>query len=146
MGNPPTGSLWEFERKALHHPCAWLSKFQVTFILTTDGRKTAIGAILLQIQEEEERPPGLCQPSTKYSWIALFNSEIELLALLWATKYFRCYLLGAKFFVKTDHASLTYLRNFADHNSRLLRWSLRLQDYKSFNDCFIVLRQSLTAL
>jgi hypothetical protein len=51
-----------------------------------------------------------------------------MLALVWATKYFSCYLLGTKFVVRTDHAVLTYLRNFADHNSSLLRWRLKLSE------------------
>jgi len=59
---------------------------------------------------------------------AYTTSEIEMLALVWATKYFRCYLYGTKFIVRTDHSALTYLRNFADHDSRLLRWSLKLSE------------------
>jgi len=42
-----------------------------------------------------------------------------MLALLWATRYIRCYLYGKGFLVRTDHAALTYLRKFADHNSHL---------------------------
>ena len=49
-----------------------------------------------------------------------------MLVLVWATKQFRCYLHGRKFVARTDHAALTYLRNFADQNSRLLRWSIKL--------------------
>jgi len=30
--------------------------------------------------------------------------------------------------VRTDHAALTYLQKFADHNRRLLRWSLKLSE------------------
>jgi hypothetical protein len=30
--------------------------------------------------------------------------------------------------VKTDHAALLFLRKFADLNSRLLRWSIRLSE------------------
>ena len=51
-----------------------------------------------------------------------------MLALVWATKYFQCYTYGKQFLVRTDHSALTYLRNFADHNSRLLRWSLKLSE------------------
>ena len=54
-----------------------------------------------------------------------------MLALLWATKYFRCYLYGCKFLLKTEHSALTYLRKFADQNSRLLRWSLKLSEFQS---------------
>jgi len=51
-----------------------------------------------------------------------------MLALVWAKKYFRCYLFGAKFVARTDHAALTYLKNFADSSSRLMRWSLKLSE------------------
>lgn len=51
-----------------------------------------------------------------------------MLALVWATRYFRCYLYGKRFLVRTDHAALTYLQKFADHNSRLLRWSVKLSE------------------
>jgi len=56
-------------------------------------------------------------------------SEAEMLALVWATKYFPCYLYGKEFSVRTDRAALFYLRNFADNNSRLMRWSLRLPEF-----------------
>ena len=55
-------------------------------------------------------------------------SEQEMLALVWTTRYFRCYLYAKRFLVRTDHAALTYLQKFADHNSRLLRWSLKLSE------------------
>ena len=51
-----------------------------------------------------------------------------MLALVWAVKYFRCYILGRKFLVRTDHSALSYLRKFADNNSRLMRWSLKLTE------------------
>jgi hypothetical protein len=55
-------------------------------------------------------------------------SEAEMLSLVWATKHFMCYLYGRQFLVRTDHSALSYLRNFADHNSRLMRWSLKLSE------------------
>jgi len=50
-----------------------------------------------------------------------------MLALVWATKFFRCYLFGAKFVAGTNHATLTYLKNFAN-SYRLMRWSLKLSE------------------
>jgi len=55
-------------------------------------------------------------------------TEAEMLALVWAAKYFRCNLYGKRFVVRTDHSALPYMRNFADNNSRLLRWSLKLSE------------------
>ena len=57
-------------------------------------------------------------------------TESELLAVTWATKHFRCYLYGKKFLIRTDHAALKYLHTFADNNSRLMRWSLRLAEFE----------------
>jgi hypothetical protein len=31
--------------------------------------------------------------------------------------------------VRTDHAALKFLRNFAENNSRLMRWNLRLSEF-----------------
>jgi hypothetical protein len=56
-------------------------------------------------------------------------SEAEMLALTWATKHYRCYIYGRKFKVRADHAALIYLHKFADNNSRLMRWSLRLAEF-----------------
>jgi hypothetical protein len=56
-------------------------------------------------------------------------SELETLAVMWATKHFRCYLFGKKFLVRNDHAALKFLRNFVEINSRLMRWSLRLSEF-----------------
>jgi hypothetical protein len=51
-----------------------------------------------------------------------------MLGLVWAPKQFGCYLHDQQFLVRADHATLTYLRNFADQDSRLLRWSLKLSE------------------
>ena len=40
---------------------------------------------------------------------------------------FRYYLMGAKFVIMTDYQGLTFIRSITYLNSRLLRWSLYLQ-------------------
>ena len=52
-----------------------------------------------------------------------------MLAVSWAIRHFRCYLYGKQFVLRTDHAALKYMHNFAGNNSRLLRWSLRLSEF-----------------
>jgi hypothetical protein len=52
-----------------------------------------------------------------------------MLALIWVTKYYRCYLRGRKFVVRSDHAALTYLHKFYDQNAWLIRWSLKLSEF-----------------
>ena len=52
-----------------------------------------------------------------------------MLRLCWATKCFCFYLYGRKFLVRTYRAALTFLNKFADNNSRLMTWSLRLSEF-----------------
>ena len=53
----------------------------------------------------------------------------ELLAAVEFTHHFRCYLIGRKFTLRTDHASLTWLQNFREPEGHLARWLKRLQEY-----------------
>jgi hypothetical protein len=52
-----------------------------------------------------------------------------MLAVIWATKQFRCYLYGNRFKDRTDHLAPSYLHKFTWNNSRLFRWSLRLNEF-----------------
>lgn len=103
--------------------------FTKEFILTTDASNIAIGAVLSQGTVGLDKP--ICYASrtlndseTNYSTI-----EKELLAIVWATKYFRPYLFGRKFKILTDHKPLQWIMNLKEPNSRLTRWRLKLSEY-----------------
>jgi hypothetical protein len=102
--------------------------FKLPFILTTDAYKVGIATILSQVQNGVERPIAYASMQLNTAEQAYTASEAEMLALVWATKHFRCYLYGTKFVARTDHSALTYLRNFADSHSRLMRWSSKLSE------------------
>jgi hypothetical protein len=55
--------------------------------------------------------------------------EKELLAMVFAIKKFRSYLVGAKVIVYTDHSSLKYLLIKKDVKSCLIIWILLLQEF-----------------
>jgi hypothetical protein len=88
----------------------------------------AIAAILSQVQDGAELPIAYASKQLNCAEQTYTTSEIEMLGWVWANKYFRVYLCCTKLIVRTDHAALTYLRNFVDHNTRLLRWSLKLSE------------------
>jgi hypothetical protein len=73
-------------------------------------------------------PNRICKSANEQSRAKLLCFRTEMLAVIWATKQFRCYLFGKRFTVRTDHSALNYLHKFAGNNSRLMRWSLRLAE------------------
>jgi hypothetical protein len=66
----------------------------------------------------------LTRPQLNYA-----STEKELLAVVFATKKFISYLVGAKVIVYTDYAALKYLLTKKDAKPRLIRWILLLQEF-----------------
>jgi len=64
--------------------------FKLPFILTADASKVAVGAILSQVQNGIERPIAYASRQLNNADRAYTVSEQEMLALVWATKQFRC--------------------------------------------------------
>nr|GEW59902.1 DNA-directed DNA polymerase [Tanacetum cinerariifolium] len=58
-----------------------------------------------------------------------FAIEKEMLAVVYAFRIFRSYLIMNKSIVHTDHSSLKYLFAKKDAKARLLRWVLLLQEF-----------------
>lgn len=99
--------------------------FNLPFEITTDASHFAIGAILGQNQKPVCYASRTLNPAeTNYSTI-----EKELLAIVYATKYFRPYIFGRKFTIFTDHKPLEWLFSLKEPLSRLVRWRLRLEEF-----------------
>jgi len=56
----------------------------------TDATKVAVAAILSQAQDGAQQPIAYTSRQTNKAQQAYSTSEAEMLALVWATKYFRC--------------------------------------------------------
>ena len=105
-------------------------------ILDTDASDKAIGGVLSQIQDGEERVVGygsyvLSAPQRNYC-----VTRKELLAVVTFTRTYRHYLLGNCFSVRTEydmevshHGSLVWLMNFKYIEGQLARWMEELQEY-----------------
>lgn len=103
--------------------------FTKEFNLTTDASNVAIGAILSQGPIGSDKPVCYASRTLNESETHYSTIEKELLAIVWATKYFRPYLFGRKFKVFSDHKPLQWIMNLKEGNSRLTRWRLRLSEY-----------------
>ena len=66
--------------------------FKLPFILTCDASKLAVGAVLAQVQDGAERLIAYASRQLNTAEQSYSATELELLALVWATKNFRCYL------------------------------------------------------
>ena len=107
--------------------------FSQPFIVACDASTKAIGAVLSQLQNGQERPVAYCSRQLNPTETRYSVTELELLAFLFATKQFRCYLDGCNFVVHTDHRALKWLISSEDPSSRLMRWAVKLSEY----DCTV---------
>lgn len=98
--------------------------------LQTDASDVGISGILYQVDDEGEcRIVALVSRCLSSAEINYTTTEKELLAIIYAITKLRTYLIGQKFLIITDHKGLTFLNSTAYLNSRLIRWSLVLQQY-----------------
>jgi transposase InsO family protein len=97
-----------------------------TFMLTTDASKIGLGAVLAN---QNGRPVAFASRALNKQETNYNTTEIELLALVWATKHFRPYLFGRRFQIYTDHRPLIYLFSQADPSSRLNKFRMSLMEY-----------------
>ena len=100
-----------------------------SFILDTDASGTGIGAVLSQVQQGEERPISYAGRVLSSAERRYCVTRRELLAVVNYVKYYRHYLLGRKFTLRTDHASLIWLMNFKNPEGQLARWIELLQQF-----------------
>ena len=103
--------------------------YDLPFHLAIDASNIACGAALFQQIGDTEHP--ICYLSRKLDKHQQHYSTVEkeALALLLAVRAFSVYFGSTPVRVYTDHNPLVFLHRMANHNQKLLRWSLELQHY-----------------
>ena len=103
------------------------------FILDTDASAYAIGAVLSQEQPADD--PKAVEKVIAYGSRTLKKCERryctrrrEMLAIIYFVKQFRAYLYGRKVLIRTDHASLKYIKQLRDPSEQFMRWIERLEE------------------
>ena len=101
------------------------------FVLDTDASDIGLGAVLAQVIDGQEHVLSygsriLTKVERRYC-----VTRRELLAVVHFVKTYRHYLVGRRFLLRTDHASLRWLRSFKEPEGQVARW-LELLDSFDF--------------
>lgn len=102
---------------------------QLPVILYVDASNYGLGAVLSQVQKNQEKVIAYASRLLTTPEINYATSEKEALALIFALDKFREYCYGRKITVYTDHmALLSLVKTKNSKNLRLARWGLAIQD------------------
>lgn len=103
------------------------------FILDTDASDVGIGATISQVGDDgQEHPVSFASKALSKSERKYSTTRREMLAVVVFVQYFKHYLLGAKFTLRTDHRALLWLKSFKDSEGILARWIEKLEAF-NFN-------------
>ncbi|CAF1575156.1 unnamed protein product [Rotaria magnacalcarata] len=99
------------------------------FKVQTDASDEGIGAVLLQVYPDGNRPVSYLSKKftqAKRKWSPM---EQECYAFICSLDKWNNYLSGIKFIWETDHKALTQLNKKAQINKRCERWRLKILEY-----------------
>jgi hypothetical protein len=99
------------------------------FILDCDACDVSIGAVLSQIQECVEKVIAYGSKTLSKAERNYCVTDKELLAVRYFTEYYRCYLLGHEFAVRTDHQALKWMFSLKHPKHRIARWIEALSEF-----------------
>ena len=99
-------------------------------ILDTDASNIGIGCVLCQVEQKREKLVAYGGRSLNKSDKNYFTTRKELLAVIFAFKIFRTYLLGREFQLKTDHAALKWILNVKKLEGQCARWLESISEFQ----------------
>ena len=114
--------------RLLQAPILAFPNFRHPFVIDTDASETALGAVLSQIIDGEERPIALESRVLSKTEVNYATTKCEALGIVQAMQWFRSYFYGSQCILRTDHASLQWLfRQNADGIT--FRMIQKMQEY-----------------
>ena len=103
--------------------------FDLPFQLYTNASTLGFGAILVQVQEEQEQIICCTSHALLQREINYPATKLECLVIVWATANLHPYLKANKFTVYTDHYALLRLRSIRTGSALLHRWFAALEEF-----------------
>jgi hypothetical protein len=94
-----------------------------------DASDYAVGAVLGQRKGGKVHAVYYASKTLNEAQLNYATTKKELLAVVFAFKKFRSYIVNSKVIVYTDHATIKYLLAKKDAKPRLIRWIFLLQEF-----------------
>jgi hypothetical protein len=106
-------------------PPDWSQPFEIM----CDASDNVVGAVLGQRKEDRVHAVYYASKTLNEAQLNYATTEKELLAVVFAFKKFRSYIVNSKVIVYTDHVAIKYLLANKDAKPRLIHWILLLQEF-----------------
>lgn len=97
--------------------------------LHTDASMYGYGAVLLQVFSGELHPVYFASKKTSDAEMKYHSYELEVLAIIYALRKFRVYLIGVHFKIVTDCSVFEMTMRKQDLPPRVARWALSLEEF-----------------
>jgi transposase InsO family protein len=123
-------SFSSLKQKLVEAPILGYPDPQTQYILDTDASLVGVGAVLSQIQDGRERVIAYYSKTLSPAERNYCVTRRELLAVIKAVRFFRPYLYGRPFLLRTDHASLLWLCRRKEPSNQVARWLEILSEFK----------------
>ena len=113
-------------------PVMQFPRFDCPFIIDTDASKVSLGAVISNVVDGVERPIVYSSRVLTKTEMMYSTTKREALAVIQALKWYKNYIWGLPFIIRTDHASLRWLfrqDNDDDATGMTFRMCQFLQEY-----------------
>ena len=92
------------------------------YIVDTDASDAAVGAVMSQVQDGDERPVVCFSRLYSRTEVNYCTTRKELLAVVEGLRQFRSYVLERHFRVRTDHAALRWFQRAPNLGGQQALW------------------------
>ena len=129
-GQAQQGAFVQLKQLLCAAPVLAVVDFSRGLEVLTDASAQALGAVLQQ-RDDDGMPHPIAFASRVLSSAEsrYHTQELECLAVIFALRKFRTYLLGHSFVLYTDHRALLSVLTKTSPSPRITRWSLLMQEF-----------------
>ena len=126
FGEKEESAFNAIEKCIYEAPLLTLPDYEKTFQIRTDASEIVVGAMVFQLQEDEEYPIAYHSKTLQGSEKNWGATDRELFAIGSANRKWTHFCTGKVVF-HTDHDPLKHIRNLKDSQGKITRWLLELE-------------------